>query len=192
MTLTEKMLSQLRTLIRPLKIKIANSIAAGVIENVDDTKTTQLLQLTTLDKAVLDECLRFQEFGFNSVPLPGAEVVVVFPNGDQTNGLVVATADRRHRPTDWTGGEAGTFNAFGAMMRHKADGTTEITGGGAAAALATKADLDALISTVNTLIGKYNSHLHPGVTTGGGSSLVTTSTTSTAASSSGTTKLKGQ
>lgn len=192
MTLTEKMLSQLRTLIRPLKTKVANSIASAVIENVDDSKKLQTVQASVLSDKPLDDCQRFQEFGFNSVPLPGAEVVIVFPNGDQTNGLVVATADRRFRPTDWEPGEAGTFNAFDAMMRHKEDGTTEITGGGVAAALATKADLDALIGTVNDHIADYNSHLHPGVTTGGGSSAVTTSTSGTAASSAGTTKLKGE
>ncbi len=113
------MLSQLRTLIRPLKVKIANSIAAGVIENVDDSKKLQRVQASVLDDEPLDECQRFQEYGFNSVPFPGAEVVVVFPNGDQTNGLVVATADRRYRPTDWDEGDAGVYNSSGAVVRLK-------------------------------------------------------------------------
>ncbi len=184
MTLTEKMLSQLRTLIRPLKTKIANSIAAGVIENVDDSKKLQLVQASVLDDEPLDECQRFQEFGFNSVPLPGAEVVIVFPNGDQTNGLVVCTADRRYRPTDWEGGEAGTYNAFNAMMHHKADGTTEITGGGAAEPLGTKAEAVALKAWLE-------SHTHTII---GGSSAGTTSVplTNPSPTPTGTTKLKGE
>lgn len=146
--ITEAMLRQLRMLVRPLKTKIANSIASAVIENVDDSTKLQILQLTVLDGEPVDDAQRYQEFGFSSVPLPGAEAVVVFPNGDRGNALVVAVDDRKYRPVGWDEGEAGTYNAFDAQMRHKADGTTEVTGGGVALPLATKADLDKLLAVL--------------------------------------------
>ena len=83
--ITEAMLRQLRILIKPLKTKIANSIASAVIENVDDSKKIQILQLGVLDGETVEDCQRFQEFGFNSIPIAGAEAVVVFPNGDRGN-----------------------------------------------------------------------------------------------------------
>ncbi len=183
--MTEKMLRAIRELVRPLKTKIANSIAAAVIENVDDSKKLQILQITTLDGTTIGDCQRFQEFGFTSVPLEGAEAVVVFPNGDQGNPFVIGVEDRRYRPTDWTAGEAGTFNAFSAMMRHKADGTTEITGGGAALALATKADIDALASHVDT-------HTHADPVTGFTTTPADIGGPQVSPSAAGTDKLKGE
>ena len=150
--MTGEMLRQFAALLRPLKTKIANSIAMAVVENVDDSTKAQMLQLSILDGEAVDDCQRVQQFGFSSVPLEGAEAVVLFPNGDRGNPLVVAVDDRRHRPTGWTAGEAGTFNAFSAQMRHKADGTTEVTGGGVAAALATKADIQRLLDVLTAWV----------------------------------------
>lgn len=178
--ITESMLAQLRLLLRPLKTRIANSIASAVVQNVDDSAKIQILQLGVLDGEDVDDCQRMQEFGFNSVPLPGAEAVVIFPNGDRGNGYVVCVGDRRHRPEGWEPGEAGTFNAFSAMMHHRDDGTTEITGGGAAEALATKASLDALKTAFNDWVVAPND---------GGQALKTLLAGWTPA---GTSKLKGE
>lgn len=192
MTLTETAIRQIRLLIRPVKIRLANAIASAVVQNVDDSKKIQLLQLGVLDGEDVDDCQRMQEFGINSVPLDGAEAVVIFPNGDRGNGYVVCLGDRRHRPEGWAKGEAGTFNAFSAVMHHKADGTTEVTGGGVAVRLATKADIDALTATVNANNTIFNAHVHPGVTTGGASTTPTVTPGSSAAAAAGTSKLKGE
>ena len=122
----EAMFRQWRSLVQPLKTRLANSIASAVIQNVDDSKKIQILQLGVLDGEDVEDCERLQEFGFNSVPLVGAEAVVVFPNGDRGNPLVVAVGDRRHRPLGWADGEAGIYNAFDTMMRLKADGSAYI------------------------------------------------------------------
>jgi phage gp45-like len=41
----------------------------------------------------------FGHYGFASHPLPGAEGVTVFINGDINNAIVIATEDRRYRLT---------------------------------------------------------------------------------------------
>lgn len=185
MTITEAALRQFRLLVRPLKIRIANSIASAVISNVNDSGNIQILQLEVLDGEIVGDCERLQEFGFNSVPLDGAEAVVIFPNGDRGNPLVVAVGDRRHRPEGWVAGEAGTFNAFDAEMHHKSDGTTEITGGGAAESLATKAAMDKLLGVLDAWVTAPND---------GGAALKALLNTAYSAgyTAAGTSKLKGE
>lgn len=176
-------LRQIMELIRPVKNRIRNVVARAVIGIVDESKKLQLVQLGILKGEDADGYENFQGFGFKSVPLPGAEAVAVFPDADRGVGLVVATEDRRHRPTGWNGGEAGTYNAFSAQMRHKDDGTTEITGGGAAVELATKADVQAIVDAIAGATIVAND---------GGASMQTTIGTALAGVPAGTTKLKGE
>ncbi len=144
MAIGRDVLEQLARLIRPLQVRVANSIARAVVQLADDSTKLQLLQLGVLAGEDVDDAERFQEYGFTSVPLPGAEAVVNFPNGDRSQPLVVGVDDRRYRPTGWEGGESGLYNHVGTVVRLKADGTVEVTSGGAAVPLATKADLEAL------------------------------------------------
>lgn len=142
-----------RKMMRPLAVRVANSIARAVVELVDDSKKLQLLQLHVLEGEIVDDGEHFQGYGFKSVPLPGAEAVVLFPNGDRAHPLVVGVDDRRHRPTGWAAGESGLYNNHGAIVRLKADGTIEAHAGGTPVALALKSDVDALIAT-------FNAHMH--------------------------------
>jgi phage baseplate assembly protein V len=106
-----EILNLVRMMVRPVAQRVANSIARAVVELVDDTKKMQLLQLTVLAGEVRDDCEHFQGFGFYSVPHVGAEAVVLFPNGDRGRPLVVATDDRRYRPTGGVAGEVGLYNS---------------------------------------------------------------------------------
>lgn len=128
MPFTREDLRQIVELIRPTRNRIRNVVARAVIGIVDESKKLQLVQLGILKGEDGDGAENFQGFGFKSVPLPGAEAVTVFPDGDRGVALVVATEDRRHRPTGWNGGEAGLYNAFGVLVRLKDDGTATVVG----------------------------------------------------------------
>lgn len=117
----------IRGLLRPLAVRVANSIARAVVQLVDDATGLQGLQLGVLDGEDLDECERFQEYGFYSVPLVGAEAVVVFPNGDRGHPLVVAVDDRRYRPTGGDAGEVCVYNHTGANVKITAAGDIVLT-----------------------------------------------------------------
>lgn len=109
-------------LLRPLKVRIANSIARGVVQLVDDATKLQLLQVAVLQllrkgNEDIDDCERFQNYGFSSVPLPGAEAVLLFPNGDRGHPLVLAVDDRRHRPTSGQPGEVAIYTDEGDFVR---------------------------------------------------------------------------
>ena len=122
------LLDQIRHLIRPVANRIANSIARAVVQTIDNSKQRQLLQLGVLEGEDIDEAESFQPYGFFSVPLAGAEAVVVFPNGDRGHPLVVAVDDRRYRPTDSEPGEAGLYNSVaGTVVRLTVDGDIVIT-----------------------------------------------------------------
>lgn len=118
------MIESLRTLLRPLATRIANMVARAVVQLADDAPRLQLLQLGAGPGETRDGCERFQEYGFSSVPLAGAEAVVIFPNGRRDHGLVVAVDDRRYRPTGLQPGDVILYRAGGLHLVHRSDRST--------------------------------------------------------------------
>ncbi len=55
----------------------------------------------------------WQQYGHASWPLPGAEGIMVFLNGDVNNAHMIATEDRRYRPALAAAGEAATYTDEG-------------------------------------------------------------------------------
>lgn len=109
-------LDQLRHLLRPLATRVANTIVRGVVQLADDSKKLQLIQLGALAGETIDNAEHFQPYGFSSVPLPGAEAVVIFPNGDRSHPIMIAGPDRRFRPTGAEPGEVVVYNNAGAKI----------------------------------------------------------------------------
>lgn len=146
-------IEQFRKLVRPLGIRIANMVARGVVQIADDSKKLALLQLGVLAGETVDAGEFHQAYGFSSVPLAGAEAVVLFPNGDRSHPLVVALSDRRNRPTGMQPGEACVYNDKGAKVKLLTNGDIEVqpgaggkvyirSDGGASDKLVTKTDFD--------------------------------------------------
>lgn len=117
MPLDRDTLAQLTRLQRPLATRVANTVARAVVQRVDDSKKLQLLQLGVLAGEPVDDGEHHQPYGFFSVPFPGAEGVVLFPNGDRGHPIVVVVSDRRHRPTDGEPGECGLATDEGDEIR---------------------------------------------------------------------------
>lgn len=115
-------LDQLRHLLRPLATRVANTVARAVVQLVDDSTKLQLLQVGVLADETVDGAEHHQPYGLASVPLAGAEAVVVFPGGDRSHPLVVAVSDRRHRPTGGDPGQVTLHNHNGGMVTITADG----------------------------------------------------------------------
>lgn len=119
-------LAQIAHLLRPLATRMFNVVARGVVQLVDDDKKLQLVQLGVLANETVEGkgtgAEHFQAYGFTSVPLAGAESVVLFPNGDRSHPLVVATSDRRYRITGGKPGEVTVYNNTGAKITMTKDG----------------------------------------------------------------------
>lgn len=121
------MIDEFRRLIGPWQRRIALMVARGVLALVRDGESPQQLQVTVHLGDLLNGVQRLQEFGFTSTPLPGAEAIVLSIGGMRANGVVVATDDRRYRPTDVPPGGASLYDSHGTTLVLSADGTLTIT-----------------------------------------------------------------
>ena len=110
-----------------LRDRILLMTARCTLSLIDDGRRMQEVQLLLLSGERRSGMERVQEYGFTSVPLPGAEGVAVFYGGNRADGAVVATDDRRHRPRGWAPGEAGMYTAFGQLLKMDAHGNLHIT-----------------------------------------------------------------
>lgn len=72
------------------------------------------------------EAEHFEPYGFTSVPLPGAEGVVIFPSGDRDHGIVVVLGDRRHRYQGLEPGEAALYHYEGHRVVLRNGGKVEV------------------------------------------------------------------
>lgn len=130
MAIGRDVIDQLRHLLRPIATRVANTVARAVVQLVDDDRKLQLVQLGVLAGETVDGAEHHQPFGLSSVPLAGAEAVVVFPGGDRSHPLVVTVSDRRYRPTGGDPGDVTLYNvvdgATGAKVILLATGDIEV------------------------------------------------------------------
>ncbi len=156
MSIPRDVLAQVQHLMRPVATRLANTVARAVIQLVDDAKKLQLVQLGVLEDEAIDGAEHHQSYGLSSVPLPGAEAVVVFPLGDRGHPLVVAVSDRRHRPTGRPAGEVCLYTDEGDVIRlgrgHvislETSGTVRLGSAGAAGDVVVQAALDLLVQAL--------------------------------------------
>ncbi len=157
-------------------------IARGILNLVDDGDGVQIVQASVLAGEVRSGLEHLQPYGFKSVPLAGAEVLLVFPNGSRDHGYAVVVADRRHRPTGWTAGEVGMFtDEAGNSVRFKRGGELEIVASTKLTLSAPTIEINgttvvaidgtALVTIDGTIVnlqakGNYENHIHDGVSSG--------------------------
>jgi phage baseplate assembly protein V len=119
-------LDDLNRLIAPLRTRVQNMVSRAVVKLVNDGVKLQLVQLSLLEDETRDECERFQEYGFTSVPLEGAEAVVAFVGGRRDHPLVVAVDDRRYRMKGLQNGEVAIYTDEGDHIVIRRGGSIEI------------------------------------------------------------------
>jgi phage baseplate assembly protein V len=91
-------------------------VTRGRMALVDDKKKLQQVQVELLADEAKDAVERFQQYGFTSVPLEGAEALTMFLGGGRDHAVVVAIDDRRHRVTDLKPGDVALYNDTGARI----------------------------------------------------------------------------
>lgn len=115
--MTRDDLKQLQHMLRPISTRVKNMVARAVVQLVDDGRKLQALQLGVLAGETKADAEHFQQYGFSSVPLEGAEAVVLFPDGDRDHPLVIATGDRSSRPQGGQAGEVCMYTDEGDTIR---------------------------------------------------------------------------
>lgn len=170
-------------LLRPLWQRMALMVGRAVLRLVDDGPGIQSVQVELLADEVRAEVERFQEYGFTSVPFPGAEVAAVAVGGSRDHLIVVAVDDRRYRMKGLQAGEVAIYTDEGDFVHLKRGGVIAVHAG-------TRLEIDAPLTTLTgnlhvdgsvTVDGSItadgdvvgagtslHTHVHGGVSTGGG------------------------
>ena len=169
------MFSQIQAGLRDLRRRVFLSVARGVIRAINDSTGIQECQVGLLKGELRDGVERFQEYGFTSVPLAGAETAAVFVGGNRDHGIIVATDDRRFRLKNLAPGEVALYTDEGDKIVFKRGREIEITAGTQVTIAApltvvvgnlevTGDVTDRSSGTGNSMKGMrdtYNSHTHP-------------------------------
>ena len=119
-------MKEIAKLMAPLARRLGNMVARGAVSAVNSASKMQSLQLRLMADEAKDNVEHFEPFGFTSKPLPGAEHVTVFMDGDRSHGITVVVADRRYRLTGLQDGEAALHDAYGNKAHFKKDGTLAV------------------------------------------------------------------
>ena len=77
--------------------RIRLMIGRGRVTTGNDSGPVQLLQVRLGELEVHDNTPRLAEYGFNSFPHPGCDALLIFNNGNRSEGVIVATGDQRYR-----------------------------------------------------------------------------------------------
>jgi phage baseplate assembly protein V len=100
-------------MLEPIKRRVLMSIGRAVVRAVSDDLGRQLHQIELLKGELRDQVERMQDYGFTSVPHPGADAAVVFVAGNREHGIIVAVDDRRYRLTGLAAGEVALYDDLG-------------------------------------------------------------------------------
>lgn len=103
----------LRQPLRELQRRVMNALARAVIEQVSDGTKMQVVQISLMADEVKGGVERYQEYGFTSVPLTGAEALAAFIGGNRDHGIVICVADRRYRLKGLAAGEVAIYDDQG-------------------------------------------------------------------------------
>lgn len=106
-------------------------LSRGVLRKSKDNPRLQELEVEMFKGEVHTGVEVFHPFGFTSRPKgpsggKHAEVLVAYLGGSRSHPVVIATADRRHRPKDLKEGETAIHDASGQMVRFTEDGVVVI------------------------------------------------------------------
>lgn len=102
----------------PLWRRLRLLVSRGVLSLVNDGLKLQEVQVSLLggEPAWAE---RFQQYGYTSHPLPGAEAVVVSVSGARAHLVALSVDDRRYRPKGLKAGEVCLYTDEGDEIRFK-------------------------------------------------------------------------
>lgn len=124
-------MQELHRILAPIIRRVRLMVGRAVIAVINDGLKMQTAQASLLDGEVCDGVERFQNYGFTSVPLPGAEGVYLSIGGDRDHGALIAVDDRRYRLKSLQSGELAIYTwkdqeAHGHRIIFRNDGSIEV------------------------------------------------------------------
>ncbi|MDO9235953.1 MAG: phage baseplate assembly protein V [Aquabacterium sp.] len=171
-------MSDFGKLMGPMARRIGNMFSRGIVSSSSATRKMQTLQLRLMAGEQKDDVEHFEPFGFTSRPLPGAEHVSLFFDGDRSHGVTLVVADRRYRLTGLAEGEAALHDAFGNKAHFKQDGTLDVVASTKVQITSPLVTMSGNLQVTGTITATVDvvgggkslkNHTHPGVQAGGSS-----------------------
>ena len=115
-------------LMAPVARKVRLIARRAVVALVYDDPKLQELQLAIFSGEIRDTVERWQDYGFTSHPLPGAEAIVLGLGGNTDHGAVIKVDDRRYRLRSLAQGEVALYDDQGQVVHLKRDKSIHIYG----------------------------------------------------------------
>lgn len=113
-------------LLAPLARRIRLALGRGILTLVKDSSGIQSVQASLMQNEVRSNIERFQEYGFTSHPLPGAEGAFLFLGGNRDHGICIAVDDRRYRLKSLAQGEVAIYTDEGDKIHLKRGNEIEV------------------------------------------------------------------
>lgn len=117
----------LQRALAPLRQRLALMVGRAVVLLVNDGLRMQGLQISLLEDETRDDVEHFQNYGFTSHPLPGAEAIALGVAGNRDHLVVLTVDDRRYRLKGLAAGEVAIYTDQGDKIVLKRGGTVEVT-----------------------------------------------------------------
>lgn len=105
--------------------RIRALLGVGIVRLINASGGVQLLQVK-MGSEVLDKVPYLETYGVTSVPLQGAEAVVLALGGNHDKALVIAVGDRRYRLKNMKNGEVALYTDEGDFVHIKRGGTIRV------------------------------------------------------------------
>ena len=111
--------------LRRLRQMLQTVVSRAVVLLVNDIPKLQELQVSLYADETLDGVERFQQYGFASHPMPGAEAICLSLGGNRDHTVVIAVDDRRYR-LHVAEGEVALYDDMGNYVHLKRAGGIDI------------------------------------------------------------------
>lgn len=104
-------------------------IGRAVVKSINAASKCQMVDVELLAGQQKPGIEHLEAYGFTSRANPGAEAVVLFPDGDRSHAIAVTVSDRRYRMKGLKTGEVALFDDQGQSVTLTRDGIV-VDGGG--------------------------------------------------------------
>jgi phage baseplate assembly protein V len=140
--------------------RLRNMIARGIVLAVKDTPAMQELKVSLLAGETREGVKRFQQYGFTSHPLDGAEQLTLDLGGDRDQLVVISVDDRRYRLKTLSQGEVALYTDEGDSIELKRGGIVVVKSNNIRLGSASASDEVARKSDLQALADAFNGHSH--------------------------------
>lgn len=119
-------MASIRKMAKETATAIQLVIGRAVLSAVSDEAKRQMIQFEALPGEVKDGVERLQQYGFNSVPMSGAQVLFVCLGGNRDHPVAISVDDPRFRKSGMQSGEVAIYTDEGDYILLKRGRTIEI------------------------------------------------------------------